>query len=350
MRAPRPPVRFLILVIGLWVTARAAVLTWPYPSATVVEAPGTPGCPSCQRRLASLAPAAAGIVRGERHELQPALGRRVGVERAIRRSDPPRRTLALVQSAATVDSRLPGNDGMTEVVVRATPPADLAAPSPRFVAAAPAASSSRWSGSAWLFVRGSGGDSLAQGGQLGGSQAGARIAWRVDDAGKFALAARAYMPVDHPRGSEAAVGVDWHPLPAMPFRLSAERRIAIGRDGRDAWSAYAAGGFFRGLPGDVELDGYAQAGVVGAKRRDLFADGAMRVARRVAVGRSALLVGAGAWGAAQPGAERLDVGPRVAVRVPAGAATLSASVDARLRVAGDARPGSGAALTLSADF
>jgi len=104
------------------------------------------------------------------------------------------------------------------------------------------------------------------------------------------------------------------------------------------------------LPGRIELDGYAQAGVVGAHRQDLFADGALRIARRIEVGRSALLAGAGLWGAAQPGAARLDVGPHLALRVPAGATTVSVAVDGRLRVAGDARPGSGAALTLSTDF
>jgi len=192
---------------------------------------------------------------------------------------------------------------------------------------------------------------LAGGGQLGASQAGVRIAYRVDEAGRLAVAARAYVPVDSTSGSEAAVGIDLRPLPNLPFRLSVERRIAVGRDGRDAWSAYAADGFFRGIGRTVELDGYAQSGVVGTKARDLFADGALRVARRFDLGGNrALLAGAGVWGAAQPGAARLDVGPRVALRLPAAGATLSIAGEWRARVAGDARPGSGPALTVAADF
>lgn len=218
-------------------------------------------------------------------------------------------------------------------------------------AAPPPATRSRWSGSAWAFVRSAGMSSLAGGGQLGGSQAGARIAYRVDDAGRLALAARAYLPTGHPRGSEAAVGIDLRPLPAIPFRLSVERRIALGRDGRDAWSAYAAGGFFRGLRGSLELDGYGQAGVVGARSRDLFADGAVRLARRVALGGGVdLLAGAGAWGAAQPGATRLDLGPHAALRIPTAGASIAVAVDWRRRVAGHARPGSGPTLTIATDF
>jgi hypothetical protein len=231
-----------------------------------------------------------------------------------------------------------------------------AAPAPEpplGMAAAPTApASSRWSGSVFLFARnGGGGVPLAGGGQLGASQAGGRIAYRLDEVGKLAVAARAYVPVDSVRGAEAAVGIDLRPLPNVPFRLSVERRIGIGRDGRDAWSAYAAGGFFRGVGRTVELDGYGQAGVVGAKARDLFADGALRAARRFDLGGNrSLLAGAGVWGAAQPGAARLDVGPRVAVRLPAAGATVSVAGEWRARIAGDARPGSGPALTIAADF
>lgn len=57
--------------------------------------------------------------------------------------------------------------------------------------------------------------------------------------------------------------------------------------------------------------------------------------------------GAGAWGAAQSGVTRLDVGPQASVRFPA---NLTLAADWRFRVAGDAAPASGPTLTLSTDF
>jgi hypothetical protein len=213
---------------------------------------------------------------------------------------------------------------------------------------------SRWSGSAYLFVRNGGGDTaLAANGQLGGGQAGARIAWRVNRDGptRIALAARFYAPLDARAAAEAAAGVDIHPLPGRPLRLSVERRFDVGGGGRNSWSAYAAGGFWREIGKGVELDGYAQAGVVGAHAGDLFGDGALRLAARQNLGEDIMLrLGGGAWAGAQPGVERLDIGPRVALGLPIGQANITAAIEGRFRIAGQASPGSGVALTLATDF
>ena len=210
---------------------------------------------------------------------------------------------------------------------------------------------SRWSGSATAFVRpGSGAASLAGGGQLGGSQVALRLAYRLN-AGtttRTAAVVRVYAPLGQ-QGAEAAAGLDWYPLAGVPLRFSIERRVALDRYGRDAWSAYAAGGFYR-EHGSVAIDGYAQAGVVGVRARDLFVDGAVRAGRKLPLGPVTAIVGAGAWGAAQPGAQRLDIGPRIAVTVPIADHSLSVALDGRMRVAGHARPGSGAALTLGFDL
>jgi hypothetical protein len=206
----------------------------------------------------------------------------------------------------------------------------------------------RWSGSAWLFGRSGGsGGSLASGGLLGGSQAGARLTWRPG--GPFGITGRIASPLNDPDGAEAAIGVEVTPLRTVPVRLTVERRIAIGRDGRNAWAATAAGGFWReGLPGNLVADGYGQAGIVGLRSRDLFADGAVRLARPI--GESGVAVGAGIWGAAQPGVARLDIGPHVALRRPMADTNMVLAIDYRLRVAGKARPGSGIAVTLGSDF
>lgn len=199
---------------------------------------------------------------------------------------------------------------------------------------------------AYLFWRpGATTTSLAERGELGGSQIAARIA--VPLSPHLAAAARLYAPLEHP-GAEAAIGLDWRPLPKQAFRISIERRQRLDSQGRSGWSAYAAGGFWR-RAGPVELDGYAQAGIVGTQRRDLFIDGALRIGYRLPI-KHAVTVGAGVWGAAQPDVERVDAGPRMAVTLPVDKHRLTLAVDGRFRVAGNAAPGSGAALTLAADF
>jgi hypothetical protein len=98
------------------------------------------------------------------------------------------------------------------------------------------------------------------------------------------------------------------------------------------------------MPMHFLLDGYVQAGVVGLNRRDRFIDGALTVTRPVYRQFSA---GLGVWGGAQPGVYRLDAGPRVTMRVRP---NLKVHVDWRQRLAGNAAPGSGPAVTLAGDF
>ena len=69
-----------------------------------------------------------------------------------------------------------------------------------------------------------------------------------------------------------------------------------------------------------------------------------------ASGGIALDLGIGAWGAAQRGAARLDIGPSAAITLPLGTRALRVSFDWRQRIAGDARPVSGPALSIGPDF
>jgi hypothetical protein len=223
---------------------------------------------------------------------------------------------------------------------------------PAFGRPAQASSPSRWSAGAYLFVRpGDTQASLAGGGALGGSQAAARITYRINPDGpvRTALALRTYAPLHGP-GAEAAAGFDWHPVAGRPLRLSVERRVALDGWGRNAWSAYAAGGVYAEPLPKVVVDGYAQAGIVGMRARDLFVDGGLRAGRRIALGDTMLVAGGGVWGAAQPRAERLDAGPRLALSVPVADVSLTVAAEGRFRLAGAARPGSGAALTVAVDF
>jgi hypothetical protein len=185
---------------------------------------------------------------------------------------------------------------------------------------------------------------------LGGSQAGIRARYNIGSG--LAVAARLSGPLRSSFGKEAAVGLDWRPIGRLPLTLTIERRAGLDRAGRDAFAAGVFGGFDAvRIPGRVRLDGYAQAGLVGLKRRDAYVDGAIRAERPlIAAGRLSLGAGAGLWGGAQPGAARLDVGPQLVARVPAGRGILRIGAEWRQRVAGHARPGSGAVLSLGADF
>lgn len=207
----------------------------------------------------------------------------------------------------------------------------------------------RWSAAGWLFGRrGAGAPTLAAGSSLGGSQAGARIGWRPS-AGRVEVFGRVVSAGRINEGAEAAGGVALRPSGRLPVHIIIERRQRLIGPGRSAFAAYAQGGETTAIAGGWRLESYGAAGVVGARRRDLFIEGSVRLDRPVAqTGRLTLSTGGGIWGAAQPGAHRLDVGPTLTA--DAGPATPRLVVDWRQRVAGNAAPPSGPAVTLSIGF
>ena len=105
------------------------------------------------------------------------------------------------------------------------------------------------------------------------------------------------------------------------------------------------------LPAGLSGEIYAQAGYVAGPNASAFVDGQLRVERRLArLGRGELRAGLGAWGGAQKGANRIDVGPSATLDFPLGGGQGRVSADWRLRAAGNAAPKSGPAITLSAGF
>jgi hypothetical protein len=207
----------------------------------------------------------------------------------------------------------------------------------------------RWQLTTWAFLRSqqtgvAGSRSLATAGQLGASQAGARLFYNLNR--QIALTARMSTPVGQ-RGGEVAAGLRVQPLGSVPVWLTAERRQRVGRfgEGRNAFALFLEGGLYqRPLPWRFALDTYLEGGVVGAKSRDLFVDGGLTVTRPLFRQFSG---GIGVWGGAQPGVNRLDAGPRLTMRVRK---NMKVHFDWRQKLAGNARPGSGPALTLAGDF
>jgi hypothetical protein len=203
--------------------------------------------------------------------------------------------------------------------------------------------------SAWALLRSqqagvAGAQSLSSTGSLGASQAGARLTYNFTS--QVAATMRSSSNVGR-RGGEVAAGVRLQPLRGVPLWIDAERRQRIGRygGGRNAFALFFESGVYdRPMPMHFLLDGYLQGGVVGFHSRDRFIDGGLTLTRPVYRQFSA---GLGVWGGAQPGLYRVDAGPRVTMRVRP---NLKVHVDWRQRLAGNAAPGSGPAVTLAGDF
>jgi hypothetical protein len=198
--------------------------------------------------------------------------------------------------------------------------------------------------SMWALLRGRPGPSSLSGtGSLGGSQAGARLTYAFDR--RLALSLRSYTPVGG-SGGEFAGGVRITPFASIPIALTAERRQRINRfGGRSAFALFLEGGVYqKPMPGRFLLDAYAQAGIVGARHRDLFVDGGFTLTRPVWRQYSA---GLGVWGGYQPDLYRVDAGPRLTMRVRN---NMRVHADWRQKLAGNAQPGSGPVLTLAGDF
>jgi hypothetical protein len=237
------------------------------------------------------------------------------------------------------------------------PPADAPRSADR------AAAADRWWLEGWAFWRqGSGALSTSQGRVpiYGASQVGAVLHYRL--APKAAQDPRAYLRAYRAlvRGgeSEAALGVSARPLARVPVRIAGEAR-ATRTDRRTDLrpSAYAATELAPlALPADLRLEAYAQAGWVGGPGSTVFADAQAGLVREVsAIARATderlrLSLGAGAWGGAQQGAERIDLGPTMRLDLAIGTVPARISLDWRGRVAGVADPGSGIAATVSTRF
>jgi len=214
--------------------------------------------------------------------------------------------------------------------------------------ALPSITRNRFQISVWSLVRNaSSSGSLVPGGTLGGSQIGAR-GWFEPGPKGIALTARISSPLASRNGSEASIGVG---VRKENFGLILEERFSLDAGGRARPSVTAFGGVSEvRLRGQLRLDAYAQAGVVGLRNRVGFADGAVRIEHPLVGKNARLSVGAGAWGGAQPGLSRIDIGPQVVARLPVLGGNLRIAGEWRFRVGGNADPGSGPTLSIGADF
>jgi hypothetical protein len=223
------------------------------------------------------------------------------------------------------------------------------------IAGAPA-SGRRWSGDGWLMLRADGNGPLAAGvPAYGRSQAGAVLRYRLapSNGHRPTAYARVTRAIAAPAETEIAVGLAARPLARVPLSFAAEARVFDGPDGREVRPAAFAVTELPSakLPFGVRAEAYAQAGYVGGQFATAFVDGQARLDRQLArLGKSEVRAGAGVWGGAEKHAARLDVGPSATASFRLGAARSRVAIDYRVRVAGEAEPKSGPALTISAGF
>ena len=221
---------------------------------------------------------------------------------------------------------------------------------------APPNAGARWSGDAWLMVRQDTTAGVASGRpSYGRSQAGGVVRYRLAPSSGHAPQAyvRASSALAGPLERDLVAGISARPAPRVPLRVALEARVTQtgrGTELRPAAIAVTELPVAR-LPHGVRGEAYVQGGYVGGAFATAFVDGQARAERTVAwLGDTEVSAGAGVWGGAQKGAARLDLGPTAAVSFRVGETRGRVAADYRFRVAGDAEPRSGPALTLSAGF
>lgn len=337
------PLRFIAIVLIMWIGGRI-LANWPWPAP-----PALSGALRVTRPLASRSPPAPMVrqrtvaVHDEGALLLAPPTRWAGAYPA----SPPAPAVTPPGAAMPRADDRPGDvpppNTDTDSTTSAAPPPPL--PPVRHAG-------ERWSASGWIFHRRGRNGALASGGRLGGSQAGLRIDHDLtgNRHGRMGAYVRGSSALDAPAGGEAALGLLVRPAMLPGAAVGVERRMALSPGGRNAFAAIVTAGFGPAPAlGGLDAEGYGQGGMVGLRRNDAFADG--RIALTRSWDSAGVRVGLSMSGGAQPGVARLDIGPVLDLRIGrAGQRPARLIVEWRERVAGDAAPGSGLALTLARDF
>lgn len=348
------PAIALALVLGGWIAARGIVLELPLVS----DANGTP---------LALAKAAAGPARAVAPILVPSAAT------SAARDEPfgtppltpgPRPTMGTVSveqtpefSAMPIDSaagaQLLWLAGVAQTPLPRVVTNRLNIPA-QFAANSAASQASRWSGDAWLLLRGGSGGLGAGGGAApayGASQIGAVVRYRLapDNLHALTLYLRGAAALAGAQQQEAAAGLAARPLSRVPVSAQIEARVTHDAAGTHVRPAAMLVSELApiALPAGFRAETYVQAGYVGGDFATAFVDGQMRIERRIAhIGKAVVAAGGGIWGGAQRDAARLDAGPSASISD----GRLRAAADWRFRLTGNAVPKSGPALTVSAGF
>lgn len=364
------PLIMLVLVLGAWTGTRA--MWWENPFAVIAEVVGTSFAaavaPSGQEpaAMASPAPSKRAVNRQTLTMSAPDVGRS-GLRLALPTSGPgvnPQKAAAhhlLWYAAMHQPSQRDAISEASHAVARQAARNDYVPFLPS--RSRPQSAAGRWSLDAWAFWRQGSNAAQVSVGRVpiyGASQAGAVLQYRLAPAARRdpRLYARAYRALVRQGESEVALGASARPMARVPLRLAGEVRVtdsAFGTAVRPAAFAVTELAPLV-LPLETQLEAYAQAGWVGGAGATGFADGQASLTREVgqvaaSTAKAARLrIGAAAWGGAQEGAQRIDIGPTMRVDLTLGTVSARLSLDWRERVGGTAGPESGLAATLSTRF
>lgn len=220
------------------------------------------------------------------------------------------------------------------------------------------ATAKRWSADSWLFFRNTeirGAKPGVSFGTYGASQAGGVLRYKLRpgspiDPTSYVRVVRALAGPDQ---SDVAIGLSVRPLKTVPVAALAEMRASRSGDTSEIRPALFVVTEIDPLelPIGTRMNLYGQAGYVGGKFATPFADGHAVIDRAVTqFDLAELRAGVGAWGGAQQGVHRADLGPTVQARLRLADVPVTIAVDYRHRVAGNAEPQSGMALTVSTSF
>jgi len=218
------------------------------------------------------------------------------------------------------------------------------------------ASVRRWSMDLWALWRDDTTTPITSGRpSYGRSQVGAVLRYSLARESRHApqLHLRATRALDGASETDVALGASARLLPSVPVRFAAEARVSETDGGTELrGAAYAVTELPPvELPAGMTAEAYVQGGYVTGDFATPFVDGQARITRELAgTDDFRLTAGGGAWGGAQDDAQRLDIGPSAGFSFRVGEARGRISADYRFRVAGDAEPSSGPALTLTAGF
>ncbi|MEM1133975.1 MAG: hypothetical protein AAGH53_13670 [Pseudomonadota bacterium] len=218
----------------------------------------------------------------------------------------------------------------------------------------------------WAFARpGSSVSPIGGRSQYGGSQAGAILRYMLGNGAASApmLFMRATRAFAGPAQPELAFGISARPALDIPVRIAAEQRVALDDSGFSRPALYAVTELSPiGLPEGASLSTYGQVGLIGIEAPAYFFDLQMVAQKPIVQNKDhTVSLGAGLWSGGQGPVDdaggsgiasvaRLDVGPRAALNLSVAGQPAQLAVDWRQRVAGNADPGSGPALTLSTRF
>jgi len=354
------PLRFLGAVIGGWVVLRLGVVAMPLflEPEEDMEIASTDKSTLKKRTPTLVRPGAVAL---QASPIEPAILSQSHPDRWL----PPRANGTAQAPRPSLPPRMPEKaPPASALIATASVPAPAASAQPKSQSEAPtqfpasisqASRASRWSLTGWMLWRREAGSGLAQAPLLGGSQAGARLDYALWSGGgrSLSLYGRVTRAMERPYAEEAALGISLRPVGGLPISLLAERRQRLGAGSRSGFAFMAAGGIGpKAVAPRLEVEGYAQAGIVALPGSDGFADGRIsldyRLTRKSA--QPDLAVGVAVSGAVQTGTSRLDIGPEVRLRLPIAGGHMRLSAEWRQRVSGNARPASGPTIAMVADF